>query len=196
MVPDAAWPGSNRPPWGTASAAGPLGRLGRPVRPIHGVWFAVICPSAVLGVYVFAVSLAPWPSLTGVRTRSMLCAVSFASCPLFTAWCVVFTVSVASHRWVNGVCASSNVRAMSLGFGLCSPVCALGVLCVWCPWPLGACSPVCGLGVLCVLCTWRLGGCSLVCVPGVCCVQCPWALGACSALCVHSRALASCQNEK
>ena len=30
MVPDAAWPGSDQRPWGTAPAAGPVSRLGRP----------------------------------------------------------------------------------------------------------------------------------------------------------------------
>ena len=30
MVPDAAWPGSDQRPWGTAPAAGPMGRLGHP----------------------------------------------------------------------------------------------------------------------------------------------------------------------
>ena len=33
MVPDAAWPGSDQRPWGTATAAGPVGRLGRPSAP-------------------------------------------------------------------------------------------------------------------------------------------------------------------
>ena len=32
-VPDAAWPGSDQRPSGTAPAAGPLGRLGRPSAP-------------------------------------------------------------------------------------------------------------------------------------------------------------------
>ena len=32
-VPNAAWPGSDQRPWGTAPAAGPLGRLGRPSAP-------------------------------------------------------------------------------------------------------------------------------------------------------------------
>ena len=30
MVPNAAWPGWEQWPWGTAPAAGPVGRLGRP----------------------------------------------------------------------------------------------------------------------------------------------------------------------
>ena len=30
MVPDATWPGSDQRPWSTASATGPVGRLGRP----------------------------------------------------------------------------------------------------------------------------------------------------------------------
>ena len=33
MVPDAAWPASDQGPWGTAPAAGPVGRLGRPSAP-------------------------------------------------------------------------------------------------------------------------------------------------------------------
>ena len=33
MVRDAAWPGSDQWPWGTAPAAGPVGRLGCPSAP-------------------------------------------------------------------------------------------------------------------------------------------------------------------
>ena len=41
MVPDAAWPGSEHRPGGTARAAGPVGRLGRPSAP--DPWGAVCC---------------------------------------------------------------------------------------------------------------------------------------------------------
>ena len=41
MVPDAAWRGSDQQPWGTAAAAGPLGRLGCPSAP--DAWCLVRC---------------------------------------------------------------------------------------------------------------------------------------------------------
>ena len=44
MVPDAAWRGSDQRPWGTAPAAGPVGRLGRSSEP--NPWgLACCCPS-------------------------------------------------------------------------------------------------------------------------------------------------------
>ena len=41
MVPDAAWPGSDRRLWGTAPTAGPVGRLGRPSA--SDPWGVVCC---------------------------------------------------------------------------------------------------------------------------------------------------------
>ena len=41
MVLDATWPGSDQRPWGTARAAGPVGRMGRPSVP--DPWAVVCC---------------------------------------------------------------------------------------------------------------------------------------------------------
>ena len=121
MVPDAAWPGSDQWPSGTAPAAGLMCRLGRPsasdpwgvgsflplghptcarvcgvlghVPPVHGCARPVRCARPVVCV-AYAVSWAPWLLFTGVRAR---CAVRCPGPP-----------------------------------GSCSPVCSLGVLCCAC----------------------------------------------------------------
>ena len=55
MVPDAAWLGSDQWTWGTAPAAGPVGRLARPSAP--GPWGVGFFPSlSALRVHVCAVS--------------------------------------------------------------------------------------------------------------------------------------------
>ena len=96
MVLDAAWPGSDQWPWGTAPAAGPVGRSGRPSaldpwgvgfflslgRPTH----ARVC--GVLG------HLAPVHQCAHL-VRCFACAVSWATWLLFTgvpAGCVVLLV--------------------------------------------------------------------------------------------------------
>ena len=60
MVPDAAWPGSDLRPWGTAPAPCPVGRLGHPSAP--NAWGVVSCcrPSVLLGTHVCAVAWATW----------------------------------------------------------------------------------------------------------------------------------------
>ena len=184
IVPDAAWPGSDQQPWGTAPVAGPVGRLGCPSAP--DPWGAVCCCSSlgrpwcarvcgVLGHYA--------PVHRCARSVCCLaCAVSWATCLLFTAvpaWCLVF-----------------RVRCPGL-LGSCSPVCPLVVLCrvcgvlghlaadhrcvgsvscvvcVRCPGPLGSCSPVCPLGGLCCVCG-VLGHLAAVhrCAHSLCCVTC------------------------
>ena len=122
------------------------------LRPTHGVWFVVTCPSANLGAHVCALSMALWRSFTGVRTRFLLCAVFLAAWRLFTlgsAWCVVCTVFWTSWRLITAVCASCVACAVFLAslrlfisaaarFVLCAVsvatrVSALGVSCLRCP---------------------------------------------------------------
>ena len=90
MVPDAAWSGSDKQPWGTAPAAGPVGGLSRPSAPDPwgvGSFLSLGRPTCarVCGVrghlapldrcarsvrcFAFAVSWATWLLFTGVPAR-------------------------------------------------------------------------------------------------------------------------------
>ena len=113
MVPDAAWPGSDQRPWGTAPAAGPLGRPGRPSDPDPWV-LACCCPSLrcpwcahVCGVLSH---LAPVHRCAR-PLRCIACAVSWACWLLFTgvlAWCVALRVcGVLGHLAPVHRCARS-----------------------------------------------------------------------------------------
>ena len=79
MLPDAAWRGSEQRPWGTAIAAGPLGRLGCP-RASHS-WDALCCYMSLRGPRrgPGCGVLGPLQLFTGVDAWSVLCAVSTAS---------------------------------------------------------------------------------------------------------------------
>ena len=183
MVPDAAWPGSDQRPWGTAPAAGPVGRLGCPS--VSDPWgdgsslslgrpsCAPVC--GVLG------HLAPVHRCAR-PVRCFACAVSWATWLLFTgvpARCVVLRV------WFPGP------------LGSCSPVGPLSALLCWCG-VLGDLAPGqrCARSVCCAVCgvswaTWLLftgvparcvallarrpgplGSCSPVCPLGVLCCVC------------------------
>ena len=195
MVPDAAWPGSDQQPWGTAPAAGPVGRLGRPIAPDPlgvGSFLSRGRPTCARVCGVLG-HLAPVHRCARL-VRCFACAVSRATWLLFTgvpARCVVLLVRCPGP------------------LGCCSPVCPLGVLCcvcgllghlapvhrcarsvrclcVRCPGELDSCSPVCPLGVLCCLC----GVLGLLAPVHQCahsvrclCVQCPGPLGSCSPVC-------------
>ena len=135
MVPDAAWPGSDQQPWGTAPADGPVGRLGRPSA--SNPWGVVCC-------YLFL----------GRPRCARVCGVHD---PLALVHrCARPACSCVRCPWPLGTC--SPVRAPGVfcvgcpwPLGACSPVRAPGALCVQCPWPLGASSPVrapVGCGVL------------------------------------------------
>ena len=54
-----------------------------PVALTLGVWFAVPCPSAALGVYARALSGAPWRLCTGAHVPCILYAVFEATWRLF-----------------------------------------------------------------------------------------------------------------
>ena len=119
MVPDAAWPGSDQRPWGTARWVGWVA----PVRRTPGVWFVVTRPSAALGAHVCAVSTAPSRLFTSVRDqRVLVCGV----CGHFA-----LVHRCARPAWSCARCAWP--------LGACSPVCVPGVFRAQCPWPPGAC---------------------------------------------------------
>ena len=93
MVPDAARPGSDQRPWGTAPAAGAVGWLGRP-RALDP--WGVVCCFPPLGGPTCTVSWASWLLFTGVHAR---CVVLHVRCPgrlgscspvcsLGALWCV------------------------------------------------------------------------------------------------------------
>ena len=163
-----------------------------PVRPTQGVLF-LSCPSAALGVCGVLGHLAPVHGCAR-SVRCFACAVSWATCLLFTG--------------VPAQCVVLRVRCPG-PLGSCSPLCPLrALLCVWCPGPLGSCSPVCPLSLLCCVCgvlghlapvhqcarpvcfvacavswaTWLL---STVVPPRrvVLRVRCPGPLGSCSPVC-------------
>ena len=152
MVPDAAWPGSDQWPWGTAPAAGPVGCWVNRVRPTHGV-LVLSCPSAALRVHVCAVSWATWLLFTGVpawhvallvRCRGPLGSCS-PLCPLGVLFCLSGVLGhLAPVHW----CARS-VRCFACAVSWATWPLFTGVsawcvaLHVRCPGPLGSCSPVC-----------------------------------------------------
>ena len=175
MVPDAAWPGSDQRPWGTAPAAAPVGRLGRPSEP--DPWgFTCCCPSLSR----------PWCAnvygVLGHLTPVHRCARSVC--------CVACAVSWAT--WLLFTCVPARCVALRVQcpgpLGSCSPVCSLSALCCVCS-VLGHLAPVhrCARWVCCVACavswvTWLL-------FTGVAarrvalCVRCPGPLGSCSPVC-------------
>ena len=175
MVPDAAWPGVDQRPWGTAPAAGPVGQLDRPSE--HDPW-GVVCCCPSLG--------RPW--------CARVCGVLGHLAPVHrcarSVCCVARAVSWATWLLFTGVPArrvASRVRCPG-PLGSCSPVCCLGVLCRVCG-VLGHLVPVrlCARSVGCVACamswaTWLLfTGVLAQCF--VLCMQCPGPLGSCSPVC-------------
>ena len=174
MVPDAAWPGSDQRPWGTAPAAGPLGWLCRPNAPYPwgvGSFLSLDCPTCARVCGVLG-HLAPVHGCARL-VRCFACEVSWATWLLFTgvrAGCVVLLVRCPGP------------------LGSCSLVCPLGVLFCLCG-VLGHLAPAhqCARLVRCFACevswaTWLL----LTGVPARCVVlyvRCPGPLGSCSLVC-------------
>ena len=107
MVPDAAWPGSDQRPWGTARWVGWVA----PVRRTPGVWFVVTRPSAALGAHVCAVSTAPWRLFTSVPDQRVL------------------VCGVCGHLALVHRCARPawSCARCAWPLGACSPVCVPGV---------------------------------------------------------------------
>ena len=174
MVPDASLPGLDQWPWDTASAAAPVGRLGRPSasHPWGVGSFLSLCRPTCACVCGVLGHLAP------VRrcARSVCCVLCAAS---LTTW-LLFT-------GVPARCVASCVRCPGPP-GSCSLVCPPGLLCCVCG-VLGHLAPVhrCARSVRCfaraVSCsTWLL----LTGVPALCAVlrvQCPRPLASCSPVC-------------
>ena len=171
MVPDAAWPGSDQWPWGTAPAAGPVGQLGRPSASDPwgvGSFLSFGRPTCARVCGVLG-HLAPLHRCAR-SVRCFACAVSWATWLLFTS--------------VSARCVVLRVRCPG-PLGSCSPVC-----------PLGALLCVCGVvghlasvhrctGVVCCVAsavswaTWLLfTGVPAQCVALL--LQCPGPLGSCS----------------
>ena len=183
MVPDAAWPGSDQWPWGTAPAAGPVGRLGRP------------SASDPWGVGSF-LSL-------GRPKRARVCGVLGHLAPVHRCACLVrcfaCAVSLATLLLFSGVparCVVLRVRCPG-PLGSCSPVCLLGALFCLCG-VLGHLAPVhwCARLVRCSAfavswATWLVSTCVTAwCV--VLCVRCPGSLGSCSPVCPLGALLCVC----
>ena len=176
MVPDAAWPGSDQRPWGTAPDAGPVGWLVRPSAP--DPWGVVCC----------------YPSLGRPRC-ARVCGVLGHLAPVHwcarSVCCVACAVSWATWLLFTGVparCVLSCVRCPGT-LGSCSLLCPLGALSCVCG-VLGHLGPVhwCGCSVRCVVCavswaTWLL----FAGVPARCVVSRVWCagpLGSCSPVCL------------
>ena len=175
MFPNAAWPGSDQKPWGTAPAAGPVGRVGRPSA--SDPWGI---PSFLsLGRPMCARVCAVLGHLAPVRqcTRSVCC----VACPASWATWLLFTA-------VPTRCVSLRLRCPG-PLGSRSPVCWRGLLCYVCG-VLGHLAPVhrCARSLRCFACavSWAarllLTGVPARCV--VMPVRCPGPLGSCSPVCL------------
>ena len=182
-VPDAAWPGLDQRPLGTAPAAGPVGRLGRPSAPdpwAVGSFLSLGRPTCA-GVCGVLGHLAPVHHCAHL-VRCFACAASWATWLLFTG--------------VPARCASLRVRCPG-PFGSSSRVCLLGVLCCVCG-VLRHLAPVhrCARLVRCCACavswaTWLL----FTGVPAWCVVLAVWSpglLGSCSPVCMFAALFCLC----
>ena len=174
MVPDAAWPGSDQRPSGTAPAAGLPGGLGRPsVSDLWGVgYFLSLGPPPRARVCGALGHRGPFHRCAR-SVRCFACAVSWATWILFTD--------------VPARCAALRVRCPG-PLGSCSPVCPPGVLCCVCG-VLGHLAPVhrCARFVRCFAfavswATWLLFT-SVPAWPVVLRVRCPGPLGSCLPVC-------------
>ena len=195
MGPDAAWPGSDERSWGTATAAGPVGRLGCPSAP--DPWVLVLSrPSDA--VHVCEVSWTTWLLLPVCPLGALCC------------MCGVLGHLAPVHRGARSVRCIPCAVSWATWLLLTGVPARCVVLRVWCPGPLGSCSPVCPLGVLCGVCGVLGSGVSVHrCARSVCCVafavswatsllftgvpaqcvvlrvRCPGPLGSCSVVCAH-----------
>ena len=174
MVPDAAWPGSDHWPWGTAPATGPVGRLGHP------------SASHAWGVGSF-LSL-------GRPTCACVCGVPGHLAPVRRSarsmCCVACAAPWATWLPFTGVPARCIALCVQCPgpIGSCSPVCPLGALLCSCG-VVGHLAPVhrCARVVCCDACAvswaiWLL----FTSAPARCVallVRCPGPLGCCSPVC-------------
>ena len=183
MVLDAAWPGSDQWPWGTAPTAGPVGRLGCPSA--SDPWGVASFLS--LGRPTCARVCGVLGHLTPVHqcarpVRCFACAVSWATSLLFTgapAQCVVLRVRCPRPLGsLSPVCLRGLLCCVCGVLGHLPPVhrCARSVPCVeravlWATWLL-----VTGVPARCVVlrvrCPGPLHSYSPVCPLGVLCCVC------------------------
>ena len=171
MVPDAAWPGSDQWPWGTAPAVGPMGRLGRPSA--SDLW--------VVGFFLYL----------GRSNCARVCCVRGNLAPVRrcarSVCCVACAVSWATWLQFTSVlarCVALRVRCPR-PLGSCSPACPCGLLCCVCG-VLGHLASVhqCARSVRCFACavSWATSV-LFTSVPArsvVLRVRCPGPLGFCS----------------
>ena len=157
IVPDAAWLGSDHWPWSTASATGPVGRLGCPSASDPcgvGSLFPVPQPP-----YVCAVSWATWLLSTVVPARFVVlrlrCPGPLGSCspvrPLGVLCCVCGVLGHLApvHRCAGLVCWFACAVSLATWLLFTGVPTRCVVARVRCPGPLGSCSLVRPLGVLC-----------------------------------------------
>ena len=111
MVIDAAWPGSDERPWGTAPAAGPVSRLGRPSASDPGVFFCCyLSLRRPTGAHARCVMLCvrypgPLGPCSPVCTLGMLCCV-----------CGVLGHLPPVHRCAHSVCCAVTYEFSSCFF--------------------------------------------------------------------------------
>ena len=185
MVFDAAWPGSDQWPWGTAPAAGPVGRLGRPSAP--KLW-GVVCCFPSLSRPTCTVSWAAWLLFTGVPARCVVlrvrCPGPLGSCsPVCTLSVLCYMCGVLGHlapvqRCARSVCCLSCAMSWAAWLLFTGVLARCVVLRVRCAEPPVSRSSVCPL---CALCCVRsaLGHLAPVhrCARPWCCVACAMAWG-------------------
>ena len=226
MVLDAAWPGSDQWPLSTAPATGPVGRLGRPSASDPwgvGSFLSLgrptcvqcpgplgscspVCPLGVLCCMCGVLGLLAPVHQCARAVCCAACAVSWASCLLFTgvpARCVVLLgvlfcvcgvlgLLPPVHRCARSVCCFVCAVSWASWLSFTGVPARCVVLRMRCPGPLGSCSQVRPLGVLCCVCG-VLGLLAPVhrCARWVCCfarcvvlrVRCPGPPGSCSPVC-------------
>ena len=164
-----------------------------PVRPTHGVWFVVYCPSAALRAQC------PGP----LGSCSPLCPLD-----AFCVVCGVICHFTPVHRCAPSVCCVACAVSWGTWLLFTRVLAPCAVLCVSCPEPLGSCAQVCPLGVLggvcgvlvhlapvhrcarsecCFGCAVSWAGWILFTGAHARCVvmrlQCPWPLHFCSPVC-------------
>ena len=183
MVPDAAWPGSDQWQWGTAPAAGPVGRLGRPSASDPWGVSSFLSLGRPTCARVCGVLGHLAPVHRGVSLVSCVaCAVSLATWLLFPgtpAWCVALLVRCPRPLGsCSPLCQLGALCCVRGVLGHLAPVhrCARPVLCLACALSLATWFLVTGVPARCVVlrvrCRGPLGSCSPVCLPDVLCCLC------------------------
>ena len=183
MVPDAAWPGLDQRPWGTAPTAGLVGWLGRPSASDPwsiGSFLSLGPPTSarVCGVLGHLASV----HRCARAVRCSACAVSLATLLLFTgvpAWCVVLRVRCPRPLGsCSLVCPLGALLCVCGLLGHLAPVhrsacvvCCAASAVSWATWLLCTGAPAPCFALL-LRCPGPLGSCSPVSLLGVLCCVC------------------------